>query len=513
MKRWLMYSNIQTMKNQGFSKRQVADKQGLNFRTVSKYWDMTPEEIEESLTRERRRNLSLYEGVVTDWLKRHPDLSASQVQDWLGEHYEVKVPDRTVRRFVEGIRKTHSIPKTKGKERQYAAVEDPPMGYQMQVDLGETHVFDFHSRKYRKVHCIACVLSHSRFKWGQWYDRPLTSRQLVDALDDCFEFMGGMAKELVFDQDRLLAVNENYGDIVYTKEFEQFKLASGFSVYLCRGADPESKGRIEATVKFFKNNFAKNRSFVSIDIWNESFLEWLDRTGNAKIHGTTKKVPAEVFEQERLFLKPVPSTKRSVVDDIVSRVVHKNNTIFYEGNRYSLPLGTYKPGRTVSLVIDGDTLRIYDYFDCVIIADHKISKNKGELVQNNNHKRDTTEKLDSIQGVLLDLLGNCEEADVFLRQVRCLKARYARDQFDLAKEVIHNYSTRAIEKALVFCVSNSLFSAVEFRNAAEYFEARLEKELEQIAELPKIILFKPIAATKKRDLSAYEQVVKGGDSS
>lgn len=131
-----MYSNIQSMKNQGFSKRQVADKQGLNFRTVSKYWDMTPEEIEESLTRERRRNLSLYEGVVTDWLKRHPDLSASQVQDWLGEHYEVKVPDRTVRRFVEGIRNTHSIPKTKGKERQYAAVEDPPMGYQMQVDLG-----------------------------------------------------------------------------------------------------------------------------------------------------------------------------------------------------------------------------------------------------------------------------------------------------------------------------------------------------------------------------------------
>lgn len=63
----------------------------------------------------------------------------------------------------------------------------------------------------------------------------------MDALDDCFKFMGGMAKELVFDQDRLLAVNENYGDIIYTQEFEQFRLSSGFSVYLCRGADPESK--------------------------------------------------------------------------------------------------------------------------------------------------------------------------------------------------------------------------------------------------------------------------------
>lgn len=126
-----MYSNIQSMKNQGFSKRQVADKQGLNFRTVSKYWDMTPEEIEKSLNRERRRDLSLYEGVVTDWLKKHPDLSASQVQDWLKEHYQVSAAERTVRRFVEKIRKTYSIPKTKGKERQYAALEDPPMGYQM----------------------------------------------------------------------------------------------------------------------------------------------------------------------------------------------------------------------------------------------------------------------------------------------------------------------------------------------------------------------------------------------
>jgi len=40
MKGWLMYMQIQMMKNEGFSKRQVADKQGLNFRTVAKYWDM-----------------------------------------------------------------------------------------------------------------------------------------------------------------------------------------------------------------------------------------------------------------------------------------------------------------------------------------------------------------------------------------------------------------------------------------------------------------------------------------
>ncbi len=95
MKRWQMYSNIQSMKNQGFSKRQVADKQGLNFRTVSKYWDMTPEEIEESLNRERRRDLSLYEGVVTDWLKNldHDNFPDEVAGRGLWQHFKCQRRD------------------------------------------------------------------------------------------------------------------------------------------------------------------------------------------------------------------------------------------------------------------------------------------------------------------------------------------------------------------------------------------------------------------------------------
>jgi transposase len=106
LKRWHMYNSIHSMRNQGFSKRQVAERLGINFRTVSKYLSMTPEEFSERmLNRERRRNLDLYEGVVTDWLKRYPDMSAAQVLDWLKEHYQVKVAERTIRRFVEKLRK------------------------------------------------------------------------------------------------------------------------------------------------------------------------------------------------------------------------------------------------------------------------------------------------------------------------------------------------------------------------------------------------------------------------
>jgi hypothetical protein len=319
-----------------------------------------------------------------------------------------------------------------------------------------------------------------------------------------------MPKELVFDQDRLLSVDENYGDIIFTREFEQFRLASGFEIYLCRGADPESKGRVEATVKYFKNNFAKNRQFVDIDMWNESFGEWLDRTGNGKIHSITKKIPAEVFEQERLFLKPVPQTIKSY-ELILTRDVHKNNTIFYKGNRYTLPLGTYQPGRKVTLDIEGDILKIRDDFDGYIIAEHKISKNKGQLIQNNNHKRNTTKKLDALQDELFEKLGSSEDACTFLTQIRCLKSRYARDQFSLVEQTISAHTELTVQKALEYCLIHSLFSAVEFRNATQYFEANLQTKQEIVTQNPKVTLLKTYMNTKKRPLSEYAQFTKGGD--
>ena len=513
MERWHMYYAVHSMKNQGFSKRQIAEKRQIDFRTVSKYLAMTPEEFEEKvLKKERRRCLDLYEGVVVDWLRRHPDMSAAQVYDWLKEHYQVTVAERTARRYVEGLRGKYAIPKAKGPIRQYEAMEDPPMGKQMQVDLGEAWVRDAYRGRHIKLYCIAAVMSHSRYKWGTWHTRKPTALQFEQALQACFDHLRGMPEEIVFDQDRLLAVDENYGDIIYTQQFEQFRLASGFNVYLCRKSDPETKGRTEAAVKFFKGNFAKNRQFMGIDIWNESFEEWLGRTGNAKLHGITKKVPAEVFEQERLFLKPVPSTTRRS-EDILTRTVHKDNKIFYGGNRYTVPLGTYSPGREVILEIEGDRLAILDAVDHCFIAGHTLSKGKGGLVKNNSHGRDTSTKLDAIQDALWKKLDSADEAGVFLAQIRRLKPRYARDQFALIDRTLDGLAQTDARNALNYCLTHSLFSAVEFRNASEYFSGRMEAEAEAGAGLQSgsaAAFGSAAAVSKKRDLSEYAHAAKGG---
>lgn len=322
--------------------------------------------------------------------------------------------------------------------------------------------------------------------------------------------MGGMPKELVFDQDRLVAVDENYGDIIYTREFEQFRQQMGFSVYLCRGGDPESKGKIENVVKYFKYNFARYRQYMELDLWNDDFLSWLDRTGNARVHGTTKKIPAEVFEQEKLFLKPVPSTKK-VSETIVTRTVHKDNTIFYNGCRYQLPLGTFYPGREVRLDIKDGRLKICDLIDPVVLAEYPVSIEKGQLIRNNNFVRDYSETLDKLQVTTLREMGDFEEAQILLAQIRRLKPRYARDQFQLIRSVLKKHNPRAWQKALNYCMTHSLYSAVEFRDAVEYFRNTIEQETERLKQNPKVVIL-PQVTTQKRPLSEYAVLTKGGET-
>ena len=229
-------------------------------------------------------------------------MTAAQVCDWLKEHYEEAHAERTVSRYVKELREEYRLPRHPNP-RSYETVAELPMGQQMQVDFGQTTLKNVEGG-WTTVHVAAFLLSHSRYKYAQCQSRPFTAADLVAACHNCFRYWGGMPREMVFDQDSIVCVSENSGDIVYTYEFEKFRQNCKVEIYLCRGADPESKGKIENTVKFIKGNFLNNRLYVDDEILNRSCVEWLERTGNAKIHGTTRKIPAEVFQEEREQLRP-----------------------------------------------------------------------------------------------------------------------------------------------------------------------------------------------------------------
>ena len=505
MKGYTVYSRIQQMKQAGFSQRQVARRLGINRKTVKRYWEMPVNEYEEmSEAVCRMQYLDKHQAQIVGWLREFPDLTAAQVWDWLKEHYREEVSERTVSRYVKQLREEYGLKKS-DPPREYEAMPEPPMGQQMQVDFGQKLMPNVDGGQTR-VYVAAFVLSRSRYKYAQMQNRPFTSVGLVRICHDCFQYMGGMPAELVFDQDSIVCVSENAGDIIYTYEFEKFRQECKLSIRMCRGADPESKGKIENTVKYIKGNFLSHRLYVDDSILNRSCLDWLERTANAKIHGTTKLVPAKVFEEEREYLRPLPvcdQAKRPVI----CRTVRKDNTIIYDSNRYSVPLGTYTTQPEVRIETLDGTLYIRTLFG-EPICEHRISSGRGLLIQSQSHRRDRTSKLDQLLEELdAELNGRATE---FLTAIRVDKSRYARDQFRLIRSLLDQYGMEAALQAIGFCQRSKLYSANTMRDYLEH-QAALSSQTQPVPAIPAIPVNAPKyhVTTQKRPLSAYAKV---GDS-
>lgn len=342
----VLFLNIHQLKEKGFSKSAIARKLGISRNTVNKYLKMSFEEANDFVTSlgSRTKKLDPYQDKILSWLKNDPDMSSAQVEDWLKEHYpNLVIGGSTVRNYVSHLRDVYHIPKVL-HIRTYEAMGELPMGQQMQVDWSEITVKNL-EKKDVKLYFITFVLSHSRFKYVEFLDRPFTTKDAFRCHEKAFQFFGGMPEEIVYDQDHLITVSENAGDIMLTSEFQAYKQDRGFRIYLCHKADPQSKGKVENVVKYVKGNFVKHRIFSNLEAWNEKCIAWLERTGNYNVHHTTKKRPVEVHALEKQHLKPVSPmlSFESNRNFSISRTVHKDNIIKYKSNRYSLPLGTYRP--------------------------------------------------------------------------------------------------------------------------------------------------------------------------
>lgn len=478
-----LYHEIHKLNRLGFNKSQIERKVGVDRDTVRKYLNMNFDEMIDwsSSLQNRKKKLDPYREIILDWLKEHNDLSSAQIEDWLLEEYpHIRVSSSSIRSYVKQLRDQHAIPKQKNI-RHYEAVPEVEMGAQIQVDWGQTKQRT-PENDVVKLYFISFVLSHSRYKYLEWLDRPFTTKDAIRSHENAFHHFGGVARELVYDQDNLIAINENAGDIILTHEFTSYQQAVGFSVYLCRAADPESKGKIERVVGYVKSNFSKNRVFIDLDDWNEKSRSWLERTGNHKVHGTIKKRPDSVFLLEKAHLKPVSSVKYkdSTFKNSITATVNKDNTIRFRGNRYSVPLGTYKTtgSNQVLIQVADQRLVILHKVTGDQIADHNISLEKGKLIKNSGHSRNREKILQNYRIAMLDLFGNETEATLFVDKVIQKHRRYVRDQFVILEKSVQLYP-EVCESTLTYCIEHGLWSANEFRDISAYL---MQHKLEEIPE-------------------------------
>ena len=471
---WMKYGKIQEYKRNGLNKSQVQKRIGIDYKTVMKYWDMTPDEFaaQRTTVQTRTKKADSYKDYVIECLRKYPDMSAAQIYDWIREktdRIELDFKERAFRNYVRHIRKDYDIKKPDAT-RQYEAVDEMDMGKQGQVDMGEIGL-ETSTGRHRKIYCFAMVLSCSREKFVLWQERPFTTNSFIQAHIKAFAFYGGRPQEIVYDQDKVLAVSENHGDIIYTEGFQNYVSTVKFDVFLCHGSDPESKGKIENVVKYAKHNFAEHRIFTDIDSFNEDCIAWLSRTANAKVHETTKKIPAEVFALEKEHLIAVSEYSfEKAVNESISYQVRKDNIVLYRSNRYRVPKGTYRKGKRVHMIVGEGNVSIVDTLTGEIYAKHPHCTGKGQLIGQKRTERDKSKSLIDLESNIKELFGNLQELPEFMDHIHQEKKRYYRDQLGIMKKLFEEWDKELIIKGFKYCAAKELYSAGELKSSIIYLD-------------------------------------------
>ena len=484
---------------------QVAKYLNIDTRTVKKYWNMEEKEylklLKEDIERKQESVLDKYADEIIDWLKKFRFLSAAQIYDRLKENYpEFNASNSLVRKYVAKIKEKYNLNRIT-RVREYVAVPELPMGKQAQVDFGEIILKDIDGNNV-KLWVFLIVLSHSRYKFGIWQEKPFNAEDFVNAHEKAFKFFGGIPEEIVYDRTKTALIAENDdGTFKLSKPFQKFVDKSHFKPMFSRPYDPENKGKIEAVVKFVKNNFARYRTFKNIDSFNNSFYKWLERTGNGKIHEITKKVPAEVFSLEKQYLATRYLTKDT---PIIQHRVKKDNTISYNGNKYSLPKGTYTDHKTVVLDIKDNILKIRT-LDLELIVSYNIPKEKGKLLQKEPYHRNIDKSVAELREEYLKKFESNERISEYLKNLMKLSPKAIRRNLEKFTAIEKEHNLKTLLTAIDYAFAKNDFTITTLKLKAEQFSLK-ESEISRENRYSQKNNISQYYEVKVRSINEYQNI-------
>jgi len=224
---WERLVLLRHLLEEGLPKTEIAARLGVSRRLVY-HWIATGQLDQDvaalcapRLRRPVPAKLEPYKGIITARLETYPELSAVRLfEEVRAAGYPGGLAQLQV--FVRQIR-----PRPPAEE--VMRFETPP-GHQAQVDFA---TFRF---PWGKRYAFLLVLGYSRLLWLQFYARQ-TMATVIEALEAAFTYLGGVPRELLFDQMRSVIVDDQRADggrLLENPEFLRFATHWGFRIRACR---------------------------------------------------------------------------------------------------------------------------------------------------------------------------------------------------------------------------------------------------------------------------------------
>lgn len=429
---------------QGMSIRAISQELSLSRNTVRKYLRLDESAIAEAQSdRRREKRLDAHRDYIAHLLRVFPKLSSVKVTRKLRDKVgELDVSERSLRRYVQQIKQTVAS----RQRRYYEPVLDMVPGVQCQVDPGELRGVQIGGEE-RPVYFVVFVLSYSRLMYVGVSFQPIDTACFIRLHDEAFRYFGGVPEECVYDQTKMVVIAEQFRELTVNQRFHEYATAAGVRIHACCGYDPESKGKVEAGVKYVKQDGLYGDTFADPEELRGHLQQWLDEVANVRLHGTTARRPREHFEtEERAHLRPylTPACVGREADGQEVRKVDKTGLIAWRANKYSVPMA-YQQGR-VGVREAGDELVIHDLESGAVIATHRVGAGKGEVMRNTHHYRDHAQRLLDLEQAIAEHLGESLGQRLCAR-LKATSPRVYKDQLVAARKLLD--AVAPVEPALI----------------------------------------------------------------
>jgi transposase len=238
---------------------------------------------------------------ITAWVKA--EVPVVKIGILLGRQ-GVVVAERTLHRFAAERCGA-------GGSQVTTPVDDGPPGGELQVDFGYLGLIPAGEGRRRKLHALVFTACFSRYLFV-YLTFSMTLEEVIAGCEDAWAFFGGVFRVVVPDNMSPVVAKADAVNPRLTREWLEYAQARGFVTDPARVRHPRDKPRVEAGVKFVQGNFFAGETFLDLADARAKMTAWLV-TANARVHGTTRQVPAVVFAgQEAPCLLPAPAGRYQV---------------------------------------------------------------------------------------------------------------------------------------------------------------------------------------------------------
>jgi transposase len=253
---------------------------------------------------------------------------------------------QSVKRYVGKLRR--AIPQL------VCRVEVQP-AEEVQIDFGAGPMLTGADGKRRRTWIFRVVLSFSRKGYTEAVLRQ-TAENFLRALENAFRHFGGVPLTVNLDNFKAAVLHFDWADPQLNPKLQAFAQHHGTVILPCRPRTPEHKGKIESGIAYVRKSALAGRSFESLAALNQSLFQWEKNVADTRIHGTTKRQVAEVFQAERPALKPLPASIFPCFQE-GRRTVHRDGHVEIEKAYYHVPPEYLR--REVWVRYDGREVRIF----------------------------------------------------------------------------------------------------------------------------------------------------------